>query len=70
MRGNWSLSGRGVAPAPHINAGMLAMVVGLILVPAVSLLTQKTKPAGTEEIFACYDRLVTVPVGTALEDEV
>ena len=53
-----------------INAGMLAMVVGLILVPAVSLLTQKTKPEGTEEIFSCYDRMVTVPVGTSLEDEV
>ena len=53
-----------------INAGMLAMVVGLILVPAVSLLTQRTKPEGTEEIFSCYDRMVTVPVGTSLEEEV
>ena len=52
-----------------INAGMLAMVVSLILVPAVSLLTQKTKPEGTDEVFACYDRMVTVPVGTALENE-
>ena len=52
-----------------INAGMLAMVVGLVLVPVVSLLTQKTRPEGTEEIFACYDRMVTVPVGTALENE-
>ncbi len=52
-----------------INAGMLAMAVGLILVPVVSLLTQKTKPEGTEEVFSCYDRMVTVPVGTALEDE-
>ena len=53
-----------------INAGMLAMAVSLLLVPVVSLLTQKTKPEGTEEVFACYDRMVTVPVGTALEDEV
>ena len=53
-----------------INAGMLAMVVGLVLVPVVSLLTRKTKPEGTEEIFSCYDRMVTVPVGTSLEDEV
>ena len=52
-----------------INAGMLAMVVALILVPVVSLLTQKSKPEGTDEVFACYDRMVTVPVGTALEDE-
>ena len=52
-----------------INAGMLAMVVGLVIVPVVSLLTRKSCPAGTEEIFSCYDRMVTVPVGTALEDE-
>jgi SSS family solute:Na+ symporter len=52
-----------------INAGMLAMAVGLILVPVVSLMTQKTKPEGTDGIFACYDRMVTVPVGTALENE-
>ena len=50
-----------------INAGMLAMLVGLIVVPVVSLLTRKTLPAGTDEIFACYDRMVTVPVDTALE---
>ena len=52
-----------------INAGMLAMVVGLILVPVVSVLTRKTTPEGTDEVFACYDRLVTVPVGTSLEKE-
>ena len=52
-----------------INAGMLAMAVGLVLVPAVSLMTQKTKPEGTDGIFACYDRMVTVPVGTALEQQ-
>ena len=50
-----------------INAGMLAMVVGLILVPVVSLLTRKSTPEGTGEIFSCYDRMVTVPVDTALE---
>ncbi len=52
-----------------INAGMLAMVTGLILVPVVSLITGRTRPAGTEEIFSCYDRMVSVPVGTALEQE-
>jgi SSS family solute:Na+ symporter len=52
-----------------INAGMLAMAVGLVLVPVVSLMTQKTKPEGTDGIFACYDRMVTVPAGTALEEE-
>ena len=52
-----------------INAGMLAMTVSLLLVPLVSVLTQRTKPAGADEVFSCYDRLVTVPVGTALEDK-
>ena len=52
-----------------INAGMLAMVVGLIIVPVVSLMTQKTKPEGTDDVFACYDRMVSVPVGTALEKQ-
>ncbi len=52
-----------------INAGMLAMVVGLVIVPVVSLLTRKTCPEGTDKIFACYDRMVQVPVGTALEED-
>ncbi len=50
-----------------INAGMLAMLVGLVIVPVVSLLTRKSTPAGTDEVFSCYDRMVTVPVDTALE---
>ena len=50
-----------------INAGMLAMLVGLILVPVVSCLTRKSRPTNTAEIFSCYDRTVTVPVDTALE---
>ena len=53
-----------------INAGMLAMVVGLVILPIVSWLTRHSLPDGTEQIFACYDRLVTVPVGTSLEEEV
>lgn len=52
-----------------INAGMLAMVVGLLLIPPVSLLTRRSRPDNTEEIFSCYDRMVTVPAGTALEEE-
>lgn len=51
-----------------INAGMLAMVVGLIIVPVVSLLTRTSCPHGTDEIFACYDRMVTVHADTALEE--
>ncbi len=52
-----------------INAGMLAMVVGLIIVPVVSLITRKSRPAGTEEMFSCYKRMVTVPADKALEQK-
>ena len=50
-----------------INAGMLAMVVGLVLVPVVSLISKRSRPSNTDELFSCYDRMVEVPVGTALE---
>ncbi len=43
-----------------LYSGVFAMVGGLIIVPVVSLLTNKTKPENTEEIFSCYD--VTIPV--------
>ncbi len=44
-----------------LYSGVFAMVGGLVLVPIVSLLTAKTKPENTDEIFSCYD--VTNPVG-------
>ena len=47
-------------------SGVFAMVGGLILVPVVSLLTQKTCPAGVEEKFACYDRPVVTNQKTSL----
>ena len=40
------------------------MVGGLILVPIVSLFTQKTLPKDIEEKFSCYD----VPVVTNKKD--
>jgi len=52
-----------------INAGMLAMLVGLVIVPVVSLLTRKSVADNVDEIFSCYDRLVEVPVGTSLEKD-
>ena len=47
-----------------LYSGVFAMVGGLILVPVVSLFTQKTLPAGVNEKFACYD----VPVVTNKKD--
>ena len=41
--------------ASPINAGAIAMVAGLILVPAVSLITPKMDQNKVQEIFSCYD---------------
>lgn len=43
-----------------INAGALAMVVGLIIVPLVSLISPKMKKETVEEIFECYEEKVFV----------
>ena len=52
-----------------INAGMLAMLVGLVIVPVVSLLTRKTCPEGVDTMFACYEQKVTVSVMSSLEEK-
>lgn len=52
-----------------INAGMLAMLAGLVIVPAVSLVTRKQDKEKVEEIFSCYDKTVTVKATTALTDK-
>ncbi len=52
-----------------INAGVLAMVLGLVLVPLVSLLTPKPDRAAVEEMFSCYSHTVRVPASTALEEK-
>lgn len=44
--------------ASPINAGAIAMVTGLIVVPIVSLLTPKMKKEDVDEIFTCYDEEV------------
>ena len=51
-----------------INAGVLAMVAGLIIVPLVSLVTPKLKKEDVDEIFSCYDDKVTVEVTESLGD--
>ncbi len=38
-----------------LYSGVIAMLGGLVLIPIVSLLTQKTKPENIEEKFSCYD---------------
>lgn len=41
-----------------LHSGVFAMLLGLVLVPAVSMLTQKSKPDGVDEMFTCYDEKV------------
>jgi SSS family solute:Na+ symporter len=55
--------------ASPINAGALAMVAGLVIVPIVSLITPKLKKEQVEEMFSCYDQKVTVEQREALPDE-
>ncbi len=52
-----------------INAGALAMVAGLIVVPVVSLLTKVKDPAGVDRIFACYDENVVVKKANQLSPD-
>ncbi len=52
-----------------INAGMLAMVVGLVIVPVVSLVTKKQDKADMDKLFSCYDRTVTVRSKSSLEEK-
>lgn len=52
-----------------INCGAFAMVVGLILVPVVSLVTPPPEASLTEEVFSCYEKKVMVPVTEALNGE-
>ncbi len=54
--------------ASPINAGAVAMVAGLIVVPVVSLLTPKMKKDVVDEIFTCYDEKVTITKKQSLEE--
>lgn len=51
-----------------LHSGVFAMVGGLVLVPIISLLTQKSKPQNVDSKFAGYDATVTVSAKRALEE--
>ena len=51
-----------------LYSGVFAMVGGLILVPIVSLLTQKSAPQNVDEKFDCYTRKALVTVTDSLGD--
>lgn len=51
-----------------INAGAFAMIAGLILVPAISLVTPKLDSSFLDASFSCYERKTEVPVKKDLGD--
>ncbi len=51
-----------------INAGAVAMVAGLIIVPIVSLITPKMKNEEVDSIFACLEETVTVRRKRSIEE--
>ena len=51
-----------------INAGAFCMIMGLIIVPVVSLVSKPPEKEKVEEIFSCYEKKVTVTVKTAIDD--
>ena len=52
-----------------LYSGVCTMILGLIVVPVVSLLTQKSKPSNADEVFECYNRKVTVNATDAITDK-
>ena len=55
-----SQNGNPIIASP-INAGAFTMIVGLIIVPVVSIFTPKLDAKKVDNMFACYDIMVTVP---------
>ena len=53
-----------------IHSGVFAMLLGLVLVPLISLISKRSRPENVEEMFACYGKTVSVPMlGSLPEDE-
>ena len=52
-----------------INAGVLAMLLGLVIVPVVSLVSRMGHKEEVRRMFACYDNTVVVHASTSLVDE-
>lgn len=51
-----------------INCGAFAMLLGLVVVPVVSLFTKKPDKAEVDSMFSCYEEKVSVPAVEALGD--
>ena len=53
-----------------INAGVLCMLAGLVIVPAVSFATKPPKAEYVEHVFSCYDKKVVVSVTDAIGEPI
>ncbi len=53
-----------------INAGVFCMIMGVIIVPVVSMLSKPPKKEFVDSVFACYDKKVIVPVTEAMGDPI
>ena len=51
-----------------INAGAIAMVAGLIVVPIVSVITPKMDKNKVEDIFQCFEEKVLVSKKKSIEE--
>ena len=51
-----------------INAGALAMLAGLVIVPIVSLITPKPEEKLVTDTFACYEKKIEVPQKRSLSE--
>lgn len=54
--------------ASPINAGAIAMLAGMVVVPVVSLVTPKMDKNKVDECFACLDETVVVHKKTSIEE--
>ena len=52
-----------------LYSGVFSMLSSLIIVPVVSLCTQKTRPVEVDKMFDCYNTTVTVHTTNALSEE-
>ena len=53
-----------------INAGVLCMLAGLVIVPVVSLFTKAPRKEHIDHVFSCYDKKVVVPVTEAIGEPI
>ena len=54
--------------ASPINAGAAAMILGMVVVPVVSIVTPKMDKKKVDQIFACLDEKILVSRRKSIEE--